>query len=147
MQHKPWLDLNLRQLYIFFIVILVYIFGEFIKVNLFLGRYDNSGLILANFIVFMYILFSRKIWLDRLPYFITATGLIFSLITRYHMDNNIRALMFGFGMAVAMFLGIMSILYIERHQERVKNWGMWFTIVGYLLSVWGIFTFLLPIII
>jgi hypothetical protein len=147
MKHKPWLDLNLRQLYIFSIVVIMYFLGEYIQSVKLITPAEGFSLCMATFVVFMYILFSKKIWLDRLPYFITATGLIFSLITRYHMSNSIMAIMFGFGMMVAMFLGIMSILFIDVHKEKVKNWGMWFTIIGYLLSVWGIFTFLFPIII
>ncbi len=140
---KSWVELNLRQLFIFLVVTLVYIVLEYSKVSL-LPLKEKQNLVVITSLTLGFILFSKYKWFDRLPYLITITGLMFAIITRHHMSSNDLAALFGMAMVAALVLGVSSILYIEKHQESIKNWKMWFTIIGYLLSVWIIYSFLLP---
>ncbi len=141
--YYSWVELNLRQLFIFLLVTLIYLFFEWSGIKLFVSN-EKQSLIIVTGVTLCFILFSKYQWFDRLPYLITITGLMFAIITRHHMASHDLAALFGLAMVAALVLGVSSILYIEKHQESIKNWKMWFTIIGYLLSVWLVYSFLLP---
>ncbi|GEM_PF-5065984 len=140
-----WVELNLRQLFIFSLVTLIYIFLEWSGLKLLVND-EKQSLIIITGVTLCFVLFSKYKWFDRLPYLITLTGLMFAIITRHHMASHDLAALFGLAMVAALILGVSSILYIEKHQENIKNWKMWFTIIGYLLSVWLVYSFFLPFI-
>ena len=140
-----WFRLNLRQLFIFLLVSIIYVVLELSDIKLFADK-EKQNLFFVTGITLGFVLFSRYKWFDRLPYLITITGLIYAIVTRHHMASNDLAALFGLAMVAVLVLGVSSILYIEKHQESIKNWKMWFTIIGYLLSVWVIYSFMMPVI-
>jgi len=140
-----WAGLNLRQLFIFVLVTIIYIVLELSDIHFFAFK-EKQNLLIVTGVTLGFVLFSKYKWFDRLPYLITITGLMFAIITRHHMASHDLAALFGLAMVAALVLGVSSILYIEKHQESINNWKMWFTIVGYLLSVWSVYSFVLPVI-
>lgn len=130
-------------MFIFLLITFIYVVLEYSKVSL-LPLKEKQNLVVITSVTLGFILFSKYKWFDRLPYLITITGLMFAIIIRYHMASNNLAALFGLAMVAALVLGVSSILYIEKHQESIKNWKMWFTIIGYLLSVWLFYSFLFP---